>query len=197
MVAEFREKPDLATARKWVAAGPERFLWNSGMFVFSARGFLDCVECYEPECRTGVARIADAWGTPAQAAEIAAVYPRLRKISVDFAVMERASRDIAVKVAALPMALSWSDIGSWPSFADACEKDGAGNALAAEKSLLVDTRGTLVASNAPGHLIAVLGCEDLIVVHTPTATLVCRKDRAEEVKKLQALAAERFGADYV
>ena len=196
-VEEFREKPDLATAQQWVAAGPERFLWNSGMFVFSARGFLDCVGRYEPECRAGMARIADAWGTPAQAAELAAVYPRLRKISVDFAVMERASRDPAVKVAALPMALSWADIGSWPAFADTCEKDGAGNALAAEKCLLLDTRGTLVASSTTGHLIAALGCDDLIIVHTPTATLVCRKDRAEDVKKLQSLAAERFGADYV
>jgi mannose-1-phosphate guanylyltransferase len=197
VVTEFREKPDLATARLWVAAGPERFLWNSGMFVFSARGFLDCVGRYEPECRAGVARIANAWGTPEQAAEIAAVYPRLRKISVDFAVMERASRDPAVKVAALPMALLWADIGSWPAFSETCTRDASGNALAAEKSLLVDTRGTLVASNTPGHLIAALGCDDLIIVHTPTATLVCRKDRAEDVKKLQALAAERFGADYV
>jgi mannose-1-phosphate guanylyltransferase len=111
--------------------------------------------------------------------------------------MEKASRDPAVKVAAVSMALSWRDIGSWPSFSETCARDPYGNALAAEKSLLVDTGGTLVASSDPGHLIAALGCDDLIIVHTPTATLVCRKDRAEDVKKLQALAAERFGADYV
>jgi mannose-1-phosphate guanylyltransferase len=95
------------------------------------------------------------------------------------------------------MALSWRDIGSWPSFAETCPRDEDGNAVAAEKCLLLDTAGTLVAGSDPAHLVAVLGCEDLIVVHTPTATLVCRRDRAEDVKKLQALAAERFGAGYV
>jgi mannose-1-phosphate guanylyltransferase len=95
------------------------------------------------------------------------------------------------------MALEWTDIGSWPAFADTCPQDGAGNALAAEKGLLVDSTGTLVASSDPQHLIAVLGCEDLVIVHTPNATLVCPKNRTEELKKLNALAAERFGAPYV
>jgi len=197
IVSEFKEKPDKATAEQWVAQGPERFLWNSGMFVWKAGAFLECVGRYQPECRAGVARIADAWGTTAFPSTIARVYPSLPKISVDFAVMEKASRDPAVKVAAVSMALSWRDIGSWPSLSETCARDPYGNALAAEKSLLVDTGGTLVASSDPGHLIAALGCDDLIIVHTPTATLVCRKDRAEDVKKLQALAAERFGADYV
>ena len=197
IVSEFKEKPDKATAEQWVAQGPERFLWNSGMFVWKAGAFLDCVRRYEPSTSEGVSRIADAWGTPAFPSTIADVYPSLPKISVDFAVMEKASRDTTVKVAAVGMALSWRDIGSWPSFSETCARDPSGNALAAEKSLLVDTRGTLVASNTPGHLIAVLGCDDLIIIHTPTATLVCRKDRAEDVKMLQAIAAERFGADYM
>jgi mannose-1-phosphate guanylyltransferase len=121
----------------------------------------------------------------------------LRKVSVDFAVMEPASRDPEVKVVAVPMALSWTDIGSWISFAETCRRDEAGNAIAAEKSLLVDSSGSLVASSDPGHLIAALGCDDLVIVHTPSATLVCRKDRAEDLKRLHALAVERFGEPYV
>src|SRR5208337_5322918 len=197
IVVEFREKPDKTTAERWVAEGPDHFLWNSGMFVWKARVFLDCVKRYEPAVFEGVSRIAEAWGTARFAATIAAVYPALRKSSVDFAVMEKASRDPALKVAAVPLSVSWMDIGSWPAFAETCPRDERGNALAAEKSLLVDTTGSLVVSGDPAHLIAALGCQDLVIVHTPTATLVCRKDRAEDLKTLQALAAERFGADYV
>jgi mannose-1-phosphate guanylyltransferase len=197
IVAEFREKPDKATAEAWVAQGPEHFLWNSGMFVWKAEAFLDCVRRYAPSTWEGVSRIAAAWGTPRFAAVLREVYPTLARISVDFAIMEKASRDPAVQVAAVPMALSWRDIGSWPSFAETCPRDERGNAIAAERCLLVDTDGTLVAASEPDHLVAALGCEDLIIVHTPTATLVCRRDRAEDVKKLQALAAERFGAGYV
>lgn len=197
IVVEFREKPDKATAERWVAEGPDHYLWNSGMFVWKAGVFLECVKRYEPATFQGVSRIADAWGTTRFPATIAAVYPTLKKNSVDFAVMEKASRDPALKVAAVPMAVSWTDIGSWTGFAETCRKDERGNALAAEKSLLMDTTGTLVASSDPAHLVAALGCEDLVIVHTPTATLVCRKDRAEDLKKLHALAAERFGPDYV
>jgi mannose-1-phosphate guanylyltransferase len=197
IVAEFREKPDRATAEEWVAQGPEKFLWNSGMFVWKAAAFLDCVRRYAPAAAQGASLIAAAWGTPRFPGVLQEVYPTLPKISVDFAIMEKASRDPAVTVAAVPMALAWKDVGSWPSFADTCPHDESGNTIAAEKCLLVDTKGTLVAGSDPAHLVAVLGCEDLIVVHTPTATLVCRRDRAEDVKKLQALAAERFGAGYV
>jgi len=197
IVVEFREKPDRTTAERWVAEGPDHYLWNSGMFVWKAGVFLDCVKRYEPATFESVSRIADAWGTARFPATITAVYPTLKKSSVDFAVMEKASRDPLLKVAAVPMAVSWTDIGSWPAFAETCRKDERGNALGAEKSLLMDTAGTLVASSDPAHLIAALGCEDLVIVHTPTATLVCRKDRAEDLKKLHALAAERFGPDYV
>jgi mannose-1-phosphate guanylyltransferase len=197
VVAEFKEKPDLATAEKWVGEGPERFLWNSGMFTWKAGVFLECVRRYSPHMFDGVARIVNEWGRPRFAAMIAAVYPALEKTSVDFAVMERASRDPAVKVVAIPMALSWADIGSWSAFAETCRMDESGNSIAAEKSLLVDSARTLVASSDPQHLVAAFGCDDLVIVHTPSATLVCRKDKAEDIKRLHALAAARFGPPYV
>jgi mannose-1-phosphate guanylyltransferase len=197
VVAEFKEKPDKVTAEKWVAEGPDRFLWNSGMFVWKGSVFLDCVRRYEPGTFEGVNRIAGEWGTERFASTIAAGYPALRKVSVDFAVMEPASRDPQVRVVAVPMAVSWTDIGSWIAFAETCRKDEFGNAISADKSLLVDCSGSLVASSDPGHLVAALGCDDLVIVHTPSATLVCRKDRAEDLKKLYTLAAERFGPPYV
>jgi mannose-1-phosphate guanylyltransferase len=95
------------------------------------------------------------------------------------------------------MDISWTDIGSWPAFADTCVVDTEGNAGAAEQSVFVDTSGTFIASSDPAHLVTVVGCQDLIVVHTPDATLVCRRDHAEEVKKLQTFVSDRFGARYV
>ena len=196
-VEEFREKPDLVSAERWVADGPEKFLWNSGMFVWKAETFLGCVKRYEPAVFEGIARIVDTWGTPRFGPTLGAEYPGLKKISVDFAVMEKASHDRSVTVAAVPMTLSWKDIGSWPAFAETCQTDDAGNSIAAVKSLLLDTRGTLVVSNDPGHLVAAFGCDDLVIVHTPTATLVCPRDRADDLKKLHALAADKFGAEFV
>ncbi len=195
-VREFREKPDRETAEQWVSQGPERFLWNSGMFVWKASTFLDCVRRYEPEAFASLSKIIEAWDTPRFSEVISEVYPTIRKISVDFAVMEKASRDQKVSVAAVPMDLSWLDIGSWPAFSETCPKDASGNSISAERHLLLDTRGSLVASSERGHLIASIGCDDLIVIHTPDATLVCRKDRAEDIKKLQALVAERYGGEY-
>lgn len=195
-VEEFREKPDAATAEGWVAEGPERYLWNSGMFVWKAEAFLECVLRYEPAVHAAVREIAAARLTPGSQTTIERVYPDLKKISVDFAVMEKASRDPMMKVVAVPMALSWKDIGSWPAFAETCPTDNEGNALAAARHVLLETTNTLAVSEDPAHLIATFGCSDLVIVHTKSATLVCRKDRAEELKKLYARAAEKYGADY-
>ena len=122
------------------------------------------------------------------------VFPTLKKISVDFAVMEPASRDPQVRVVAVPMPLQWLDVGSWPMFAETCQSDGAGNALGVERSLLVDTRGTLVASDVPGHLIATIGCEDLIIVHTAQATLVCRRIVPRRSKSFRSRLASASAA---
>lgn len=193
VVERFREKPDAPTAAEFFAGGPEQYLWNSGMFVWRAATLLDCLRRYEPDIHAGLLRIAGAWGTQQQQQVLAEVYPGLKKISVDFAVMEPASRDPQVKVLAVPMPLKWVDVGSWNAFAETCPQDANGNALGAAKHLLHETRRTLVASSDPQHLIATLGCEDLIIIHTPDATLVCRADQAEKIKDLHKLAGEKHG----
>ena len=193
VVRQFREKPDAETAASYFAAGPERYLWNSGMFVWRAATLLDCIRRYEPENFTGIEKIGAAWNTPHRDAVVAEIFPALKKISVDFAVMEPASRDPLVRVAAVPMPLRWLDVGSWPMFAETCPRDADGNAIGAGRAMLLDTRGTLVASSDPGHLIATIGCEDLIIIHTPDATLVCRADQAENIKALHKLVGEKHG----
>lgn len=197
VVEQFREKPALDTASRYFAAGPENYLWNSGMFVWRASTLLDCIRRYEPATAAGIDRIGAAWNTPERDAVLGTVFPTLKKISVDFAVMEPASRDPQVRVAAVPMPLQWLDVGSWPMFAETCPKDEADNACGAGRSLLLDTRRTLVASSDPDHLIATIGCEDLIIIHTPAATLVCRADQAENIKALHGLVGEKFGPEWL
>jgi len=196
VVREFREKPSQEVARQYVARGPESYLWNSGMFVWRAQTLLEGIRRYEPTVWEGLMSVAGAWGTARQEEVLNRVYPTLKKISVDFAVMEPASRDSSVRVAAIPMPLTWLDVGSWPSFAQTRPLDEHGNALAAEKHLLVDTADCLVASSEPEHLIATIGCRDLVVIHTDRATLVCRADMAEKIKTVRDVVQERFGDRY-
>jgi mannose-1-phosphate guanylyltransferase len=196
VVEQFKEKPDATTAQSYFEAGPNRYLWNSGMFIWRADTLLDCIRRYLPENHAGLMRIANAWDTSQRDAVLAEVYPKLKKISVDFAVMEPASHDPKVRVAAVPMPLKWLDVGSWPFFAQTCPRDADGNAIAA-RNLLRKTKNTLVASNDPKHLIAAIGCEDLIIIHTPDATLVCRADQAEAIKEMQKLVGEQFGSEYL
>lgn len=189
----FREKPQADLARQYFDAGPSAFLWNSGMFVWKAATLLDCIRRYQPDAHAGLMRIGAAWDTPERRRVIDEVYPSLPKTSVDYAVMEPASRDLDVAVAAIPMDLTWLDVGSWPSFAQTCLRDDEGNAQGGGRSLLIDTRASLVASSDPEHLIATIGCENLIVIHTPDATLVCPADRAEAIKDLHRRIGEQFG----
>jgi mannose-1-phosphate guanylyltransferase len=195
-VDQFREKPDGSTADQYFQAGSERYLWNSGTFVWRASTLLDCIRRYKPENYAGIQKIAAAWGTPEYEAVLSAIYPTLPKISVDFAVMEPASRDPAVKVVAVPMPLQWLDVGSWPSFAMTCPHDKDQNAVGAANTLLIRSGANLVVSSDPDHLVAAIGCQNLMIIHTPEATLVCPADQAESVKEVYKLAAERFGGRY-
>ncbi len=193
VVEVFIEKPDADKARAYLEAGAERYLWNSGMFVWRAATLLDCIRRYEPDTAAALARIGQAWGTRSRDEVLDEVFPTLKKVSVDYAVMEPASRDPGVRVAAVPMPVKWIDVGSWPMFAETCPKDEQGNALGTDRVVLLNTRTSLVASSDPRHLVAAVGCEDLIIIHTPDATLVCHKDCAEAIKEAHRLVGERFG----
>jgi mannose-1-phosphate guanylyltransferase len=197
LVEQFKEKPDAETAARYVREGAERYLWNSGMFVWRASTLLDCIRRYRPENDAGIRKIAAAAATPRFRSTLEEVYPTLPKISVDFAVMEPASCDATVRVAAVPMPLHWLDVGSWPSFAMTCPSDPDRNAVGAAATMLLRSSGNLVASSDPQHLIATVGCQNLMIIHTPDATLICPADQAEAVKEMQKLVSDRFGGKYV
>ncbi|MEE9404465.1 MAG: mannose-1-phosphate guanylyltransferase [Algisphaera sp.] len=196
-VDKIKEKPAAAVASTYHAAGPSKFLWNSGMFVWRASAVMEAIARFAPENHAGLTQIANAWGTPTQDAVLNDVFPTLHKISVDFAVMEPASADPDFTVAAVPMPLSWLDVGSWPSFGETLTPDAQGHAASGGQAIHLDSKNILTANDQPGHLITTIGCEDLIVIHTAKATLVCRADQAERIKELHARVGEEAGNEYL
>lgn len=193
-VERFVEKPSAEKAQAYLESGA--FGWNSGMFVWKASTILDCLRRYKPESYEGLMRIAEAWDTPEQERVLGEVYPELPRISVDYAIMEPASREQnrtagkaserdAVKVCTVLMDLQWLDVGSWPSYARTLDADGAGNRVSG-RAMLHDASSSLVVNDDPSHVVAVLGAEDLIVVHTRDATLVMPADKAQELKSLHS-----------
>ena len=186
-VSTFREKPDLETARGYLAAGPERYLWNSGMFVWSAATFLRALDTFCADDAATLRRLGAAYGTPAYDGLAGELWGSLRKRSVDYAVMEPASTSPEFTVAALALATRWLDVGSWPALGDALGRDDAGNAVSGPAALL-DSRDCTVVSE-DGRLVALVGCEGLVVVSTPDALLVVPADQAQRVKDLQAQVA--------
>jgi len=181
-VARYVEKPDLETAKRYVAGG--RHGWNSGMFVWRAHAALEGLDAFEPDIGAGVRAIGAAWGTQKQATTIASVYPTLKKISVDYAVMEPASTDDRFEVCTVETDVAWRDVGSWPSLAETIEPDASGNRVAGGAgATLVDCEGVFVFGES-GHRVAALGCRDLVIVQTTDATLVVPRDQADRLKDL-------------
>ncbi len=181
-VSTFREKPSAAVAGEFVAAGPERYLWNSGMFVWRAATLLRAVAAFAPAHAEVVAAVAAGTAGPGD-------WDALPRLSIDYGVMEPASVSANFTVAALPLAARWLDVGSWPAFGEALGHDEGGNAVGADRAVLYDSRGCVVASSDPEHLLALVGCEGLVVVHTPSATLVMPAPQAQRVKDLHAVVA--------
>lgn len=189
VVREFREKPDAATAAAYVASG--EFWWNAGMFVFAARTFLEQLQLLEPEVHAAVLGLA------AKPATLPDVFPTLKRISVDYAIFEPVSRGLgSARVVAVPLPISWKDVGGFGSLAEVLPADEQGNvvdglgvALAASDNLVMNT--------VEGHVVTVLGVAGLVVVHTPDATLVTTLAGAEQVKALVGKVAEAAGPNYV
>ncbi len=174
-VARFREKPDLATAREFVASG--RHLWNAGIFVFSARAMLARIEKHLPALGAALPALANAYR--ANGTIDAAAYGRLPKISIDYGVLEKDANVLVMEAT-----FAWDDVGSLAALARVVPRDADANHVVGTATTL-DASGNIVVAGA-NHEIALIGVKDLIVVHTDDATLVCRREDAERVKELVA-----------
>ena len=171
-VEEFKEKPDAATAEKYVASG--NYAWNSGMFVWKASVILDQMKHLLPDVYDCIERIGEAMGTPDEKKIINEIYPTIPSISIDYGIMEKAS-DVRV----ISADMGWSDVGSWDNLGEIYDEDGDGNVFAGDH-LAIDTKGCITYSEK--RLITTIGVSDLIVVETEDAILVCDKSRAQDVK---------------
>jgi mannose-1-phosphate guanylyltransferase len=190
--ASFREKPDLATAERYLASG--EYLWNSGMFVWRARTVLDALAEHLPESADGLRRIVAAAPGPERDAVLGEVFPTLPKISVDYAVLEPAATEPG-RVLVVDLDVDWLDVGSWPALAHTLAVDGDGNAVRGLTAAL-DSAGNVVLSDDPEHLVALVGVRDSVVVHTADVTMVCPAADAERVKTLLAEVERRYGLRY-
>lgn len=171
-VCEFKEKPDLETAKDYLADG--QYVWNSGMFVWKASTILNEFKKYLPDIYEQLQEIGNSMRTKLEQEVIERIYPELQSISIDYGIMEKAENVLVV-----PGEFGWSDVGSWDMMGTLHNADGNGNVSVGD-TLLIDTENTIAYSKE--RLIAALGVKNLILVETPDALLVCDKQRAQDVK---------------
>jgi mannose-1-phosphate guanylyltransferase len=174
-VVQFREKPDRATAERFLAEG--RFAWNAGIFVWRAQAILDALARHRPGLAEALARVAPFLGTPDEAEAIAREYPGMEKVPIDKAVMEKAPN-----VRVLEVVYDWNDVGDWRALTELIAADPSGNTIQGPVHA-VETTGSILVSD-DGGLIATLGVSELVVVQSAGATLVASKSQLDKLKGL-------------
>lgn len=177
----FVEKPDKKRAERYISEG--NFFWNSGMFVWSVNSIQKALAEYRPVLLGMANRLEKAAGTPGFKAMLAREYAKLEKISIDYAVMEKSGNIIMAKAC-----FSWDDVGSWTALENLFKKDSCGNVLTGSCEVIDSNRNVVV---SPGRLTALIGVENMIVVQAEGATLICPKDKAQEVKKMVQLLIKK------
>lgn len=189
-VRRFTEKPPLKVAKKYVASGT--YYWNAGMFFWRASTFLENLRKFLPRTHELLMELSDSIGTSRYARALVKIYPRLENISVDYAILEPATRQAGKPVVhVLPAEIGWSDIGSWAAVYELLAARGAkrerqsgasGASISAGPSYEIDAAGNFLWS--PKKFVAAIGVNDLVVVETPDALLICPRERAQDVGKV-------------
>jgi mannose-1-phosphate guanylyltransferase len=176
-VAQFTEKPDEIKARAMLASGDHS--WNSGMFIWRADRILDEFALQMPDLKAALDRISTAWDTPQQSEVLGLEWPRLKMETIDYGIMEKAA-DVAVLPAS---GLEWSDVGSWDSLFDVLTPNEEGNVVVNSDHMLLETHDSLIYSTGK-KLVVTIGLDDLIIVDSNDALLVCRRDQAQQVRQV-------------
>lgn len=172
-VKQFTEKPDLQRATEFVRSG--EYLWNSGMFIWKADTLLGLIAKYLPELSAGLSEIGKTIGTDAYESTLNRVYHNLRGISIDYGVMEKTQ-----PVYVIQGDFGWSDVGSWDEVCQILKGDSNGNILP-EPNTLIGTKNSYFATD---KYVAAIGIEDVILVETEDAILLCRRGMSQDVKKI-------------
>ncbi len=174
-VASFREKPDAATAEQYVES--KRFFWNCGIFVWRAVTILDRLKQFEPAIHARLQDLATKIGTDEWSSALADEFPRMKSISIDHGVLERTDN-----ICLLEAPFAWDDVGSWHALERLHPQDEQGNTIIGLHSG-IGTSGCIIRGERD-HLVATLGVQDLIIVHTPDATFVASKHDENGIRKL-------------
>ncbi|MBR1403336.1 MAG: mannose-1-phosphate guanylyltransferase [Treponema sp.] len=173
-VLEFKEKPDEETAKKYVESG--EYAWNSGMFIWKASTILKNFEQFLPSIYKDLQKIGKVMGTDDEYDVIDKIYPKIESISIDYGIMEK-SQDVYV----VPGEFGWNDVGSFDMMGVLHEADGDGNIKIGDQ-INVDTKNCITYSS--GRLIATIGLDNVVVIETEDAVLVCDKNKVQDVKKV-------------
>ena len=174
-VAAFVEKPDLVAAKNYVKSGD--YLWNSGMFAFTAGNFLKELEKYNPEMLSACKQALNSAKTDLDFIRLdKATFSACPADSIDYAVMEKTD-----KAAVIPLDAGWNDVGSWSALWDVTDKDASGNAISGDV-LTLDTKNSYIYSE--DKLVTVIGIDNLVVVETKDAVMIAPKERVQEVKQI-------------
>jgi len=178
-VEAFKEKPNRSTAHKYIRSG--QYCWNSGMFVWRVDTLLKQLELFLPHNAERLARIAAAWDTPRRAGVLAQEFEKLQRISIDFGVMEHAKN-----VYMCELDCYWVDVGSFETLADSIGTVDQDNNIttAGTRCEFMYSGDNIVVNEAEDHLIAAIHVENLIIVHTKDATLICRREETDYLKDL-------------
>ena len=176
-VLRFCEKPKQEVAETFCHSGD--FYWNAGIFVWKAETILELLHRFEPEIGVCLKQIADVLDTPEESFVTDRAFQAMKSISIDYAVMERAEH-----IAVVEATFDWNDVGTWSAldrlYAD--QKDAHGNLSVSSNMLAIDSSGCTVRCDDLGHLVAIVGLHDVVVIHTADATLIARKDQEESVR---------------
>lgn len=186
-VRRFTEKPKLEVAKEYLASG--NYHWNAGMFFWRVSTFLEAVRDYLPKTHNAIENLAGHIGKRSYGRVLKKIYPKLENISVDYAILERATAQAGEhRVFEVPAEIGWSDIGSWAAVYELLAKHSGENIFGGQGEAL-DAEGNLLWS--PNKFVAAIGVHDLVVVDTPDALLICPRDRAQDVGKITKVLEAR------
>src|SRR6266852_580075 len=179
-VRRFTEKPALAVAKEYAGSG--HYHWNAGMFFWRVSTFLKNLESYLPKTYGALESLAETIGKRSYERQLRAIYPQLENISVDYAILEPATRQQSdPHVFVIPAEVGWSDIGSWNAVYELLAKQLGENILAGA-GFTIDAEGNFLYS--PSKFIAAIGVPDIVVVETPDALLICPRERAQDIGRI-------------
>lgn len=187
-VTQFREKPNLETAKEFLAQG--NFLWNAGIFMWSVKTIVDAFKSYQPSQYDLFEQGMSCYNTGDEQDFIKENYPKAENISIDYAILEQSKA-----IYTLPASFDWNDLGTWGALYEKLNKDAYENAVVNAATVLMDAKGNMIRTNK-NKVVVVDGLEDFIIVDKEDVLLICPKSKQQDIKKIRGDVKDAFGDQY-